>query len=79
MAGTNKSGQWLPLRRNQGLIEGDSLVAWQHRLTNTNEPVPIADWGRDMSYLKSAWLSLFGGAAQLLEGFLKERFDIVRL
>jgi hypothetical protein len=42
MTGANEGRQRLPLRRHQRLLEGDALVARQHRLADPDQPVAIA-------------------------------------
>src|SRR5262245_37823159 len=79
MAGTDKGREGLALRRNEGFLEGDALVARQHWLTDADEAVAVADGRWHMGDLIAARLPLAGRPPELLEGFEKERLDVVRL
>ena len=43
MARADEGGQRLALRRDQRLLEGDALVARQHRLADADQAVAVAD------------------------------------
>ena len=79
MAGADEGGQRLARRRDQLLLEGDALVARQHRLADADQAVAVADRRRHVGDLVAARLALLDRAAQALEGFLEERLDVVRL
>jgi hypothetical protein len=69
----------LPLWCDELLLEGDALVAFEHRFADTDEAVAIADGPRDALDLVAAGLALTQRAAEALEGLLEEAFDVVRL
>ncbi len=79
VARADEGGQRLALRRNQGLLEGDAFVARQHGFADTDEAVAVADRGRHMGDFVPPRFPLLGAAAEKLEGFVKERFDVVGL
>ena len=79
MARADEGGQRLALRRHQRLLEGDALVARQHRLADADQAVAVAHRRRNVGDLVAARLPLLGRSAQALEGFEKERLDVVRL
>jgi hypothetical protein len=79
MAGADEGGERLPLGRQQGLLEGDALVARQHRFADADEPVAVAHRGGHMADLVAAGLTLFGGAAESFECLMEEGLDVVRL
>src|SRR5207245_2879468 len=79
VAGADEGSQRLSGRRQQRLLEGDALVARQDRLANADQSVAVAHRGGDMGDLVAAGLALLQGAAEALEGFAKERLDVVRL
>jgi hypothetical protein len=58
--GQTKGGQGLALRRHQRLLEGDALVARQHRFANTDEAVAVAHRRRHVGDLEAARLALLG-------------------
>ena len=60
MARTDEGGQRLALRRDQRLLEGDALVARQHRLADADQAVAVADRRRDVGDLVAARLALLG-------------------
>ena len=64
MAWADEGGQRLALRRHQVLLEGDALVARQHRLADADQAVAVAHRGRDMGDLVAARLPLLGRAAE---------------
>ena len=66
-------------RGEEGLVEGDAFVAFQHRLAGADLPVPVADRGGDVGDLVAARLAPAHGAAEAAEGFEEERFHVVRL
>jgi hypothetical protein len=45
MAGADKGGQRLALRRDQGFLEGDALIARQHRFADADQAVAVAHRG----------------------------------
>ena len=67
------------MRRHQVLLEGDALVAGQHRLADADQAVAVAHRGRDVGDLVAARLPLLGRAAQKPERLVEEGLDIVRL
>ena len=67
------------MRRDQRLLEGDALVARQHRFTDADQAVPIPNRRGNVGDLVAPSLTLFRGAAQSLERFAEERLDVVRL
>ena len=77
--GTHERCQGLALRRNQRLIEGDSLVAWQHRFADADQPVPIPNRRRNVGDLVAPRLALLSGTAEALKRFAEEGLDVVRL
>lgn len=79
LAGADKCSEWLALWCHQRLLEGDALVARQHRFADANEPVTIAHLGWYVGNFVAARFALFGGAAESLESFVKKGFDVVRL
>ena len=79
MAGADESGQGLALRRQQGFLEGDALIARQHRLPDADEPVAAADGGRNVRHLVAVRLTLADRPAKLRKGFEEEGLDVVRL
>ena len=79
MARADEGGQRLALRRDQRLLEGDALVAGQHRLADADQAVAVADRGRDVGDLVAARLALLGRAAEAPERLEEERLDVVRL
>ena len=79
MTWTDEGCQRLALRCYQGFLKDDALVARQNGLANTDEPIPVAHGCRDVGDLKAAGFSLLGDAAEPLEGFVKERFDVMGL
>ena len=79
MARADEGGQRLAVRRHQGLLEGDALVAGQHRLADADQAVAVAHRGRDVGDLVAARLALLGRAAQKPERLVEEGLDVVRL
>ena len=79
MAGADERRQRLPWRRYQVLLEGDALVARQDGLAEADQSIAIAHWCRNMGDLVAARFALLHRAAEALEGFEEEGFDIVRL
>src|SRR4030042_342602 len=79
MARTDEGGQGLTLRRNQLLLEGDTLVARKHRFTDADQAVTVAHRGRDVGDLISARLALPGRSAKEAEGFEEKGLDVMRL
>ena len=79
MARADEGGQGLAVRRHQILLEGDALVAGQHRLADADQAVAVAHRGRDVGDLVAARLPLLGRAAQKPERLVEEGLDIVRL
>src|SRR5439155_1720806 len=65
--------------RNQRLLEGDALVARQHRLAKAGQSVAIADRRRDVRHFVAARFSLLRRAAKSLERLEEERLDVVGL
>ena len=43
VAGADEGRQGLARRRDEGFLEGDALVARQHRFTDANEAIAVAD------------------------------------
>ena len=66
VARTDKGRQGLALRRNEGFLEGDALVARQHRLADADEAVAVADGGWHMRDLIAARLPLPRRPTELL-------------
>ena len=66
VAGANKGGQRLALRRDESLLEGDALVARKYRFADTNEPVAITYWSRNMGNFVATRLPLLGAPPSLL-------------
>ena len=60
MAGADEGRERLALRRDQLLLEGDALVARQHRLADADLAVAVADRRRDVGDLVAARLALAG-------------------
>ena len=79
MPGTDKGRQGLALRRNEGFLEGNALVAGQHGLAHTDEAVAVADGRGHVGHLIAARLPLPHGPSELLEGFEEKRLDVVGL
>ena len=79
MPWANERGQCLALRRDQGLFERNSLVSRQHRLADTDQPITIANWRRNMGHLIATRLPLLDGAAEASERLHEERLDVMRL
>src|SRR2546425_9892640 len=79
MARADEGRQWLALRRDERLLEGDALVARQHRFADPDETVAVADRRRDMGNFVAARLPLAGSTAELLKGFEEKGLDVVRL
>src|SRR5688500_4956206 len=79
MARADNGGQRLTRRRNQRLLESDAFVAWQHRFADADQAISIAYRGWDVGDLVAARFALLGRSTQALEGFVKERLDVVRL
>jgi len=65
----------LALRRDERLLEGDPLIARQHRFADADEAVAVADGGWSVGHLVAARLPLAYRPAKLLEGFKEERFN----
>ena len=66
MAGADEGRQGLALRRDEGFLEGDALVARQHRLADADEAVAVADGGWHMGDLIAARLPLADRPPELL-------------
>ena len=79
VAWTNEGGQRLPLGSDERFLEGDALIAGQHRFADADQPVAVAYLGGYVGNLEAAGFFLSGVAAQALEGFEEEGFDVVRL
>src|SRR5438132_1847518 len=79
MSGADERCESLALRCEVRLVEGDTLVAWQYRLAEANQPVPVPHWGGYVCDLEAVLLTRARGAAELLERLQEERFDVVRL
>ena len=77
--GTDKGGQWLPLGCDQSLLKRDALIARQYRLTDPDQPIAVSHEGRDVGDLVAPRLTLLRSAAEPLERFEKEGFDVVGL
>ena len=58
VAGADKGGERLALRRDQILLEGDALVARQHRLADADQAVAVADRRGHVGDLVAARLAL---------------------
>ena len=58
MARTDEGGERLALRRDQRLLEGDALVARQHRFADADQAVAVAHRRRDVGDLVAARLAL---------------------
>src|SRR5262245_17517989 len=79
MARANECRQWLPLWCDQRLFKSDPLIARQHWFPHADEPVTVADRGRNVGHLIAARLPLANRPTELRKGFQKERLNIVRL
>src|SRR5258707_378628 len=79
MTWTDKRGQWLALRCNKRFFEGDPLVARQDGLSDADQTIAITHKCRHVCHLVTTGLALLRIAAELLERFEKEGFDVMRL
>src|SRR5690606_3401003 len=79
MAWTDECGGGLPRRRDELLLEDDALVALEDRLADADHAVAVADHRRDVPNLVTPRFALPDGAAEALERFQEERFDVVGL
>ena len=77
--GTHERRQRLPLRRRQGLLEGDALVAAEDRSRHAHQAVPVPNGRGNVGDLVTAGLTLPGGTAQAAKRLVEERLDVVRL
>jgi hypothetical protein len=67
------------LRRHEGLLERDALVARHDGLAEADKAIPVAHRSRNMSDLVAPGFALPHRAAKALESFEKERLHIVGL
>ena len=58
VAGADEGRQGLALRRDEGFLEGDALVARQHRFTDADEAIAVADGRWHMGHFIAARLPL---------------------
>lgn len=58
MTRTNKSGERLAYGRYEGLLEGDTLISLQDRLTDTDQAISIAYGRRHVGDFVTARLTL---------------------
>ena len=72
MARADEGGERLALRCDQRLLERNTLIAWQHWFTSSDQTVSVAHRRRDMSDFIAARLALASCAAELAESFEKE-------
>src|SRR5690606_4539155 len=79
MARTDEYGEGLPWRRDEVLLEDEALVALEDRLADADHAVAVADHCRDVPNLVTPRFALPDGAAEALERFQEERFDVVGL
>ena len=79
MTGTDERGEGLALRRDEGLLEGDALVASHHGIADPDQAVPVADRRGHMGDLVAAGFALHGASAQAPERLQEEGLDVVRL
>src|SRR4051812_27532016 len=79
VAGTDEGRQLLALRRHERLFEYDALVTLQDGCADAYRAIPISNRGRYIGDFVTSKLPLARGAAQALESFQKEGFDVVRL
>ena len=79
MARADERGERLPGRCHIRLLEGDPLVARQHRLAKSDAAVSRPHRRRHVRDLISARLARPGRAAQPTERLVEERLDVVRL
>src|SRR4051812_28670312 len=79
MAGADEGRERLTGWSDQSLLKGDAFVAGQHRLTDADQTVAVADRGRDMGDLVPAPFPLLRYAAHTLERFQAEGLDVVGL
>jgi hypothetical protein len=77
--GQTKAARGWTLRGDQGLLEGDALVARQHRFADADQAVAVAHGGGDVGDLVTPGLALLGRAAESFEGLKEEGLDVVRL
>src|SRR5260221_7783941 len=79
MARTDEGGQWLAGHSDQRFLEGDALVARQHRLPCADLAVTTTNDGRHVRDLIPSSFSHAHTAAQELERRQEEVCDEVRL
>ena len=79
MTWADKGGQRFALRRNQRLLKGDPLVSRQHRLSCSDQAIPVTHRCWNMGHLIAAWFALASYAAKLAECLQEERLDKVWL
>ncbi len=79
MPGANKSRESLALWRDERLFKRNTLVPQLHGCANADQAIAVSYRRWNVCHFVAALLSLFGRAAELLEGFEKKRFDVMRL
>ena len=79
MAPTNKRGERLAYGCYERLLEGDTLISLQNRLTDADQAISIAYGRRDVGDFVTTRFTLAESTAKLLKAFQKKRLNIVRL
>src|SRR5690606_4332027 len=79
MTGTDESSKGFPWNRDQVLLEGDPLVAREHGIGLSDQPIALPHGSWNVRDLVAAILSLPCGAAEIPESLEKELLDVVRL
>ena len=79
MTRADEGGQRLARRRHERFLEGDALVARQHRLADADQAVAVAHGCGDVRHLVTTRLALLRVAAEPLKCFEEEGLDVVRL
>jgi hypothetical protein len=79
MPRTHESGERLSLRLDETFLKDNALIPREHRLTKTDETIPIPNRRGNMRDLVTASLAQPCRAAEQTEGFEEEGLDVVRL
>jgi hypothetical protein len=77
--GQTKAASGWPAGLTSSFLEGDALVAWQHRLPEADQAVAVAHRRRHVGHLVAARFPLAHRPAKPPEGLEEERLDIVGL